>query len=62
MVDVFENGLSGEKYRIIRAILELCDQDLRPGDIIGIVNERKNHVEIQQELQKALNAHMKMVR
>ena len=62
VVDVFEDSLAGEKNRRIRAIPELCDQDLRPGDMIEIVNERTNHVEIQQDLRSALNTHMKIAR
>ena len=62
MVDVFEDSLAGERNPRIRAIRKLCDQDLRPGGIIEIVNETANHVEIQRELRTSLNIHLKIVR
>ena len=49
-VVVFEDSLAREKNRRIRAIPELCDHDLRPGDFIVIVDERTDHVDIQQVL------------
>ena len=61
VVDVFEDSLAGEKNRRIRAILELCVKDLRPGDI-EIVNELTDHVEIQQDFRSAVNIHMKILR
>ena len=48
MVDIFEDSLAGERKLRIRAIRELCDQDLRPGGIIEIVNETTNHVETSE--------------
>ena len=53
--------VAGERIQRIRAIPELCDQDLGRGDIIEIVNERTNHVEIQKGFRSALNIHMKIV-
>ena len=61
VIDMFENSLSGRKNRSIRGIPELCDQDLRPGDFVEIVNETTNHAETYQELRNALNIHMKIV-
>ena len=45
VINVSEIGLAGEESRRIPAIPELCSQDLRPGDIIEVVNG-----EIQREL------------
>ena len=54
VIDVSEDGLAGERNRRSQAIPELCNQDLRPGDIIEIVNQRTDHGEIQQGLWSAL--------
>ena len=62
VIDVSEDGLAGERNRRSQAIPELCNQDLRPGDIIEIVNQRTDHGEIQQGLRSALNIHVKIVR
>ena len=43
-VDVFQDSLAREKNRRLWAIPELCNQDLRPGDIIEILNQRTGHV------------------
>ena len=52
--NVAENSLSGKKNQTIRGIPELCEQDLRPGDFVEIVNGKTCHAEIQHELRCAL--------
>uniref|UniRef100_A0A7S1F1M7 PDZ domain-containing protein n=1 Tax=Noctiluca scintillans TaxID=2966 RepID=A0A7S1F1M7_NOCSC len=62
VASISESSLAGEKNRSIQAMPEVCSQDLRPGDIIEVVNQRTDLEEIQRELRSALNIHMKVVR
>ena len=55
VTDVSEISLAGEQNRRIRAIPELCGEDLRPGDISEVVSQRTDHEQIQRELQSARN-------